>query len=241
MRTQIDDLFNIKPRADMVVKRVEPFREATAFGAFYNRPALDGSRPGTYYINLKDMNDLPTYQIQALAYHEGIPGHHMQLALSMELQDLPKFRTLGGHTAYIEGWALYSEAVPAELGLYVDPYQDFGRLSMEIFRAVRLVVDTGIHSKKWTREQAVKYFLENSANAEGDIRSEVDRYIVWPGQATAYKIGMIKIKDLRNRAETELGEDFDIAAFHDVVLANGSVPLSVLDTLVNNWIKKQKG
>ncbi|MEP6343301.1 MAG: DUF885 domain-containing protein [Maricaulaceae bacterium] len=241
MRDQLDTLFITKPRADMVVKRVEPFREATAFGAFYNRPALDGSRPGTYYINLKDMNDLPTYQIQALAYHEGIPGHHMQLALSMELQGLPKFRTLGGHTAYIEGWALYSESVPGELGLYTDPYQDFGRLSMEIFRAVRLVVDTGIHSKKWTREQAVAYFLVNSANAEGDIRAEVDRYIVWPGQATAYKIGMIKIQELRQLAETELGDEFDIAAFHDVILANGSVPLSVLETLVTNWIKKEKG
>ena len=240
MREQIDSLFKTKPRAELVVKRVEPFREASAFGAFYNRPSLDGSRPGTYYINLKDMNELPVYQMQALAYHEGIPGHHMQLAISMELLGLPKFRTLGGHTAYIEGWALYSESVPAELGLYTDPYQDFGRLSMEIFRAVRLVVDTGIHAKKWTREQAVTYFLENSANSEGDIRAEVDRYIVWPGQATAYKIGMIKIQELRARAEVELGEDFDIAAFHDVILANGSVPLSVLETLINNWIETEK-
>jgi len=157
MRGQLDGLFITKPKADLIVKRVEPFREASAFGAFYNQPTLDGSRPGTYYINLKDMKELPVYQMQALAYHEGIPGHHMQIAIAMELEGLPKFRTIGGrHTSYIEGWALYSEAVPAELGLFTDPYQDFGRLSMEIFRAVRLVVDTGIHDKKWTREQAVQ-------------------------------------------------------------------------------------
>lgn len=241
MREQLDALFFTKPKADIVVKRVEPFREATAFGAFYNRPLKDGSRPGTYYINLKDMSELPTYQLQALAYHEGIPGHHMQIAIGMELDRIPKFRSFGRHTSYIEGWALYAEALPAELELYTDPYQDFGRLSMEIFRAVRLVVDTGIHSKKWTREQAVQYFLDNSANSEGDIRAEVDRYIVWPGQATAYKIGMIKIQDLRRYAETELGKDFNVGEFHDVILANGSVPLSVLETLVNNWIEIKKG
>lgn len=240
MRMQLDDLFISQPKADIIVKRVEPFREASAFGAFYNQPALDGSRPGTYYINLKDMSELPIYQMQALAYHEGIPGHHMQIAIGMELADLPKFRTLGSHTSYVEGWALYAEAVPLDLGLYTDPLQDFGRLSMEIFRAVRLVVDTAIHSKKWTREQAVQYFLENSANSEGDIRTEIDRYIVWPGQATAYKIGMIKIVELRKQAETELGTDFNIAEFHDVILANGSVPLSVLETLVNKWIDSKK-
>ncbi len=240
MREQLDSLFITKPKADITVKRVEPYREASAFGAFYNQPALDGSRPGTYYINLKDMTELPIYQMQALAYHEGIPGHHMQIAIGMELSGLPKFRNFGSHTAYVEGWALYSEAVPHDLGLYTDPLQDFGRLSMEIFRAVRLVVDTAIHSKKWTREQAVEYFLENSANSEGDIRAEVDRYIVWPGQATAYKIGMIKITELRKQAETELGEDFNIAEFHDVILANGSVPLSVLETLVNKWIDTKK-
>jgi uncharacterized protein (DUF885 family) len=240
MREELDRLFITKPKADIVVKRVEPFREASAFGAFYNQPALDGSRPGTYYINLKDMSELPIYQMQALAYHEGIPGHHMQIAIGMELKGLPKFRTLGGHTPYIEGWALYAESVPADLGLYTDPYQDFGRLSMEIFRAVRLVVDTAIHSKKWTREQAVQYFLDNSANSEGDIRAEIDRYIVWPGQATAYKIGMIKITELRLRAETELGDDFDITEFHDVILANGSVPLSILDRIINNWIQTKK-
>ena len=237
MKGRLDSLFITKPKADMIVKRVEPFREDTAFGAFYNQPALDGSRPGTYYINLKDVAEQPKYLAQALAYHEGIPGHHMQIAIGMELEGLPKFRTLGGHTAYIEGWALYAEAVPKELGLYTDPYSDFGRLSMEIFRAARLVVDTGIHSKKWTREQAVKYYLDNIPNPEGDVRAEIDRYIVWPGQATAYKIGMLKIIELRKNAEDTLGEKFDIREFHDVILANGSVPLSVLEELVNEWIE----
>ena len=236
MKDQLDGLFITKPKADMIVKRVEPFREDTAFGAFYDQPAVDGSRPGTYYINLKDVKEQPTYLMQALAYHEGIPGHHMQIAIGMELEGLPKFRTLGGHTSYIEGWALYSESVPKELGLYTDPYNDFGRLSMEIFRAARLVVDTGIHTKKWTREQAVQYYLDNIPNPEGDVRAEIDRYIVWPGQATAYKIGMLKIQDLRQNAEDELGDAFDIREFHDVVLANGSVPLKILEELVDNWI-----
>ena len=239
MKGRLDGLFITKPKADIIVKRVEPFREATAFGAFYNRPAPDGSRPGTYYINLKDVKEQPKYLMQALAYHEGIPGHHMQIAIAQELEGLPKFRTLGGHTSYIEGWALYSEAVPKELGLYTDPYSDFGRLSMEIFRAARLVVDTGIHTKKWTREQAVQYYLDNIPNPEGDVRAEIDRYIVWPGQATAYKIGMIKIQDLRETAETRLGDKFDIREFHDVVLANGSVPLNVLEELVEDWIKSK--
>ena len=236
MKGRLDSLFITKPKADIIVKRVEPFREATAFGAFYNRPAPDGSRPGTYYINLKDVKEQPKYLMQALAYHEGIPGHHMQIAIAQELKGLPKFRTLGGHTSYIEGWALYSEAVPKELGLYTDPYSDFGRLSMEIFRAARLVVDTGIHTKKWTREQAVQYYLDNIPNPEGDVRAEIDRYIVWPGQATAYKIGMIKIQDLRSKAEETLGDKFDIREFHDVILANGSVPLKVLEELVDEWV-----
>ena len=240
MKGRLDSLFITKPKADMIVKRVEPFRENTAFGAFYDQPALDGSRPGTYYINLRDVADQPTYLMQALAYHEGIPGHHMQIAIGMELESLPKFRTLGGHTSYIEGWALYAESVPKELGLYTDPYKDFGRLSMEIFRAARLVVDTGIHTKKWTREQAVQYYLDNIANPEGDIRAEIDRYIVWPGQATAYKIGMLKIQELRKNAEDTLGDKFDIREFHDVILANGSVPLTVLEELVDEWVVSEQ-
>ena len=240
MKSRLDTLFITKPKADMVVKRVEPFREDTAFGAFYNSPALDGSRPGTYYVNLKDVAEQPKYLQQALAYHEGLPGHHMQIAIAQELEGLPKFRTLGGHTAYIEGWGLYAESVPAELGLYSDPYSDFGRLSMEIFRAARLVVDTGIHSKKWSREKAVQYYLDNIPNPEGDVRAEIDRYIVWPGQATAYMIGKLKIEELRAMAETELGETFNIAEFHDVILANGSVPLAVLEQLVQEWVEEKR-
>lgn len=240
MKTRLDGLFLTKPEADLIVKRVEPFREDTAFGAFYNSPAPDGSRPGTYYINLKDVGEQPKYLQQALAYHEGIPGHHMQIALAQELEDLPRFRTLGGHTAYIEGWELYAESLPDELGLYTDPYSKFGQLSMEIFRAARLVVDTGIHGKKWTREEAVQYYLETIPNPEGDIRAEIDRYIVWPGQATAYMIGKLKIQDLRKKAEDVLGEKFDIAEFHDVILINGSVPLDILEQNVDNWILTKK-
>ena len=240
MRGRLDTLFITKPKADMVVKRVEPFREDTAFGAFYNSPALDGSRPGTYYVNLKDVKDQPKFLMQALAYHEGIPGHHMQIAIAQELEGLPKFRTLGGHTAFIEGWALYSEALPKELGLYTDPYREFGQLGMEIFRAARLVVDTGIHSKKWDREKAVQYYLDNIPNPEGDVRAEIDRYIVWPGQATAYMIGKLKIEELRTKAEKELGEDFDIRQFHDTLIANGSVPLSILEELVDDYILTAK-
>ncbi len=240
MRGRLDTLFITKPKANMVVKRVEPFREDTAFGAFYNSPALDGSRPGTYYINLKSMKDQPKFLMQALAYHEGIPGHHMQLAIAQELEGLPKFRTLGGQTAFIEGWALYSEAIPKEIGLYEDPYKEFGQLGMEIFRAARLVVDTGMHSKKWDREKAVQYYLDNIPNPEGDVRAEIDRYIVWPGQATAYMIGKLKIEELRRKAEDQLGPDFDIRQFHDTVIANGSVPLSILEELVDEYIAAAK-
>lgn len=240
MRGELDGLFLTKPKADMVVKRVELFREATAFGAFYNSPALDGSRPGTYYINLKDMADQPIFLQQALAYHEGIPGHHMQIAIAQELQGLPEFRTLGGHTAFIEGWALYAEEIPKELGLYTDPYKEFGQLGMEIFRAARLVVDTGIHAKQWTREEAVDYYLANIPNPEGDVRAEIDRYIVWPGQATAYMIGKLKIIELRRKAETDLGDDFDVREFHDAVLINGSVPLDILEANIDIYIADKK-
>lgn len=240
MKAQMDGLFLTKPKADMIVKRVEPFREATAFGAFYDSPAIDGSRPGTYYINLKDMADQPTFLQQALAYHEGIPGHHMQIAIAQELQGLPEFRTLGGHTAFIEGWGLYAEEIPKELGLYTDPYKEFGQLGMEIFRAARLVVDTGIHAKKWTREEAVQYYLTNIPNPEGDVRAEIDRYIVWPGQATAYMIGKLKIIELRRKAEAALGEAFDVREFHDAVLTNGSVPLDILEANIDIYISQQK-
>jgi uncharacterized protein (DUF885 family) len=218
---------------------VEPFREKSAGGAFYQDPALDGSRPGIYYVNLYNMADQAIYQMEALAYHEGIPGHHMQLAIAQELQELPKFRKLGGNTAYIEGWALYSELIPKELGFYSDPYSDFGRLAMELFRAARLVVDTGIHRKKWKRDQALKYFIENTPNPPNDCAKEIERYIVWPSQATGYKIGMMKIVELRGKAKTKLGDKFDIREFHDVILTSGSVPLDAMEELVNAWVTKK--
>lgn len=240
MKSRLDDLFITKPKADLIVKQVEPFREKSTAGAFYQEPAPDGSRPGIYYANTYDMKTLPKYEIEALAYHEAIPGHHMQLAIAQEMKDLPKFRKYGFYTAYIEGWALYTELVPKEMGLYQDPYSDFGRLSMELLRAARLVVDVGMHSKKWTREQAITYFVNNTPNSEYDCRKEIERYIVWPSQATAYKIGMLKILDLREKAKQELGHKFDIREFHDVVLTNGAVPLNVLEELVKEWVERKK-
>lgn len=236
MRTRLDELFLVKPKAEMIVKAVEPFREQTAGKAFYQRPSMDGSRPGVYYANLYRMSDMPKYQLEALAYHEGIPGHHMQLAIAQELEGIPKFRRFGGATAYIEGWGLYSELLPKEIGLYQDPYSDFGRLAMELWRAARLVVDTGIHAKKWSREQAIQYLVDNTPNPEGDAVKAIERYIVMPGQATAYMVGMIKMLELRELAKTELGERFDIREFHNVVLQNGAVPLDVLEQLVRDYI-----
>ena len=240
MRDELPDMFNTFPEADLIVKAVEPFREKSAGKAFYQRPAPDGSRPGTYYANLYNMADMPVYQMEALAYHEGIPGHHMQIAIAQELDGIPSFRKFGGYTAYTEGWGLYSEYFPKEFGFYDDPYSDFGRLAMELWRAARLVVDTGIHDKKWTREQAIDYLITNTPNPEGDCIKAIERYIVMPGQATAYKIGMLKILELREHAKTELGEDFDIAEYHDTVLRNGAVPLDVLESLVEDWIATKK-
>lgn len=240
MRTKLDLLFKTKPKANIVVKAVEPFREKSAGGAFYEDPSEDGKRPGTYYINLYNMDDQPIYQMESLAYHEGIPGHHMQVAIAQELLGVPKFRKHGGNVAYQEGWALYSEYVPKEIGLYTDPYSDFGRLANEVFRAARLVVDVGIHYKKWTRQQALEYFLKNTPNPEGDSKKEIDRYTVWPSQATGYKIGMLKILDLRANAKKELGDKFDLREFHDVILTNGPLPLNLLSENVKSWIDRKK-
>lgn len=239
MEEDLPNLFHTFPKASMIVQAVEPFRERSAGKAFYSRPAPDGSRPGVYYANLYRMADMPTYQLEALAFHEGIPGHHMQIAIAQELEGIPSFRRFGGYTAYSEGWGLYSELVPKELGYYADPYSDFGRLAMEIWRAARLVVDTGLHHKRWTREQAVQYLLENTPNPEGDARKAIDRYIVMPGQATAYKIGMLKIVELRERAKAALGGQFDIRDFHDIVLRDGPVPLAILEENVDAWIARE--
>lgn len=236
MKSRLDELFIVKPKADMIVKRVEAFREKAAGKAFYQQPAPDGSRPGVYYANLYDMEAMPTYQMEALAYHEGIPGHHMQIAISQELEGVPKFRKFGGYTAYIEGWGLYSELLPKEMGMYADPYSDFGRLSMELWRACRLVVDTGIHEMKWTRQQGIDYYVNNTPNATSDGVKMVERHIVMPSQATAYKVGMLKILELREAAKVKLGDKFDIRQFHDVVLKNGAVPLNVLENFVDEWV-----
>ena len=239
MKGRLDELFLTQPEADIVVKAVEPFRERSAGKAFYQQPAKDGSRPGIYYANLYDMKAMPIYQMEALAYHEGIPGHHMQLAIAQELENIPEFRKHSFYMAYVEGWGLYSELVPKEIGFYQNPYSDFGRLAMELWRSCRLVVDTGIHAKKWTREEGIDYYKQNTPNAESDAIKMVERHIVMPGQATAYKVGMNKILELRETAMTELGDDFDIREFHDVILLNGAMPLNILEERVMNWIEEK--
>ncbi|MET3837336.1 uncharacterized protein (DUF885 family) [Brevundimonas sp. UYEF29] len=228
--------FSTLPNAALEVRAVEPFREATASIAFYNSPAPDGSRPGIYYVNLSDMTQVLKPQIEGISYHEGAPGHHFQIAYAQEIEGLPRFRRFGGYGAYAEGWGLYAEQLGKEMGFYQDPYSDFGRLSTELWRAVRLVTDTGLHAKRWSREQAMDYFRQNSLLSERDIEKEVERYITNPGQATSYKIGELKIEELRDRARTALGDRFDIKDFHAVVLGSGSVPLDVLEDQVDSWI-----
>ena len=241
MATRLDELFYTKPKAPLIVKAVEAFREKSAGRAFYQRAAPDGSRPGTYYANLSNMKDMRSYDLEALAYHEGIPGHHMQGSISQEQTGLPMFRRYGGYTAYSEGWGLYSEYIPKEMGLYADPYSDFGRLSMELWRACRLVVDTGLHYKRWTREEAIAYLSANTASDQAANIKAIERYMVMPGQATAYKIGMIKLLELREKARAALGDKFDIRGYHEVVLSNGAVPLNVLEDLVDEWVAETQG
>jgi uncharacterized protein (DUF885 family) len=228
--------FDTLPRADLEVRAVEEYRIETATGAFYESGSLDGTRPGAYYVNLAHMRDNPTYLIETLSYHEGAPGHHFQSALAQELEGAPMFQRLTWYSAYGEGWALYAENLGLDMGGFTDPYQNFGRLSYEVFRAARLVVDTGIHHLQWSEQDAIDYMMENTPFPEGDIRNEVRRYMVWPGQAVSYKVGMLTILELRQRAMDALGEDFSYGAFHDVVLTNGSVPLTLLEQQVDDWI-----
>ncbi len=239
IKAQSPKLFKTFPKADLLVKPVEAFREKSAGTAFYNGPSLEGNRPGIYYVNLYKMADNPTYKLEALAYHEAIPGHHMQIAIARDLEELPKFRRTSGFTAYTEGWGLYSELLPKEIGLYEDPYSDFGRLSMEIWRAARMVVDTGIHAKRWDRERAIKYMRDNTPSAELETVKEIERYFIMPAQATTYKVGMLKILSLRELAKNAMGEKFDIREFHDIVLRDGALPLWILEDKVKQWIKKK--
>ena len=215
---------------------MEAFREQDGAPQHYNSGSPDGSRPGTYYAHLSDMNAMPKTTMEGVAYHEGNPGHHMQISIAQELESVPKFITQAGFSVYSEGWGLYSETLAKEMGGYQNPYYDFGRLVNEIWRAIRLVVDTGLHAKGWTEADAIKYFSENSSIAEGAIIAEVQRYMVMPGQATSYKIGMIKIQELRQKAENELGDKFDIKGFHDTILGGGALPLELLERRVNTWI-----
>lgn len=236
----LPEFFGILPKAKLEVRRVEPFREQDGAPQHYSRGTPDGSRPGIYYAHLSDMSAMPKTDLEAVAYHEGNPGHHMQISIAQELEDVPRFRTQMGFTVFIEGWALYSELLAKEMGGYQEDYSDFGRLGAEIWRAVRLVVDTGMHAKGWTEEQAFEYFMANVPTSESGARSEIRRYLVIPGQATAYKIGMIRIQELRAHAEQVLGEQFDIRGFHDTVLGGGAVPLPILERRVQQWIDHVK-
>ncbi len=237
---RMPEYFGMLPADPLTIKPVEAFREKSAGKAFYQRPAPDGSRPGTYYVNLYNLRDMSKNELEALAYHEGLPGHHLQLSIQVQLDDVPPFRRFGGVTAYSEGWGLYSEELGKDMGFYTDPYSDFGRLGMELWRACRLVVDTGLHHKRWTREEAIEYLTENTPNPDGDIRKAIERYIVYPGQATAYMIGKLKIMELRSNARAELGDRFDIRAFHDTILTTGPVPLSIMEENVEAWIASVK-
>jgi len=240
MNKQLPNFFGILPKADLVVKRVESFREQDGAAQHYFPGTPDGSRPGIYYAHLSDMSAMPKNEMEGIAYHEGNPGHHMQISIAQELSAVPQFRTQANFTAYAEGWGLYSELLAKEMGGYQNDFSDFGRLVNEIWRAVRLVVDTGLHSKDWTEAQAIAYFTEKAPVSAQAIKSEVRRYIVWPGQATAYKVGMLKIIELRTHAEKELGDKFDIKGFHDTILGGGSLPLFILERRVNAWIAKNK-
>ena len=238
MKQRLPEYFGLLPKAGLIVKRVEAFREEPGGAQHYFAGTPDGSRPGIFYAHLSDMNAMPKYQLEVTAYHEGLPGHHLQISIARERTGMPKFRTQYGYGAFAEGWGLYSESLAREMGFYTDPYSNFGRLGADAWRSIRLVVDTGLHAKGWSEEQAVQYFLENSPLAEGAIRSEVRRYLLMPGQATSYKIGALTIQKTRDEARRALGPAFDYRAYHDVVLGGGSVPLPILEARVHQWVER---
>jgi len=234
----LDGVFGLRPKDTVEVRRVPEFRQEGSAGAYYQPPALDGSRPGVFYTNLRDMNEVIKFGMKTLAYHEAVPGHHFQISIQRGLKDVPFFRTILPFTAFSEGWALYAEQVAFEQGFYEnDPFGNLGRLQAEMFRAVRLVVDSGIHFKKWTREEAIEYMVENTGMPRGEVVTEIERYIIMPGQALAYKIGMMKMLEFRQKAMDALGDKFNIMEFHDVVLGNGSVPMSILEQIIDEWIE----
>lgn len=236
INVRLPGYFNVMPKADYIVKPVESFREKSAAGASYQSPAVDGSRPGVFYINTYNLNAQPKWGMTTLSLHEAAPGHHFQIAIKQELEGVPQFQKFGGYTAFEEGWALYAEELGIEMGLFTDPYQYFGKLSDEMLRAMRLVVDTGLHAKGWTREQAIQYMKDNSPMAESDIVAEVERYMAIPGQALSYKVGQLKIISLRQKAEAALGERFDLKLFHDQILTTGSLPMAVMEQKIDRWI-----
>ncbi|MEM7077588.1 MAG: DUF885 domain-containing protein [Pseudomonadota bacterium] len=240
IETRLPRYFGLLPKAPLEVRRVEAYREQAGGAAHYMRSTPDGSRPGVFYAHLVDMAAVPFYSLETLAYHEGLPGHHLQIAIAQELQDVPRFRTYHSYTAYSEGWGLYAEYLGKDMGLFTDPYNDFGRLSGELWRAIRLVVDTGIHAQGWSEQQAIEYALTNSPRPLTSVRSEVRRYFESPAQATAYKIGMLKIIELRNRARDRLGPDFDYRAFHDQVLGSGGLPMALLERKIDAWLAIQR-
>lgn len=239
IESQLPDMFGLLPEAELLIKPVEAFRQQTAGKAFYQAPAENGSRPGIYYVNLYRMNNMPSYQLEALAYHEGLPGHHLQRAIALQLHDTPALQKYARFTAYSEGWALYAESLAGEMNAYSNAYSVLGQLVMELWRACRLVVDTGIHAKRWNKQQAIDYLLANTPNSNNDATKAIERYIVYPGQATAYLIGKLHIMQLRQQAQNTLADRFDLKAFHDEILKNGAMPLSLLTITIQRWINQQ--
>jgi uncharacterized protein (DUF885 family) len=233
-------LFADFPKADYEIRPVEAFRAASAAGGSYQAPSADGKRPGIFYINTHNLRAQPKFGMETLSLHEAAPGHHFQIAIQQELTGLPRFRRFNGYVSYSEGWALYSESLGKELGVFTDPYQWYGRLADEMLRAMRLVVDTGLHAKGWSREQAIRYMLDNSSMAESDVVAEVERYMVWPGQALGYKLGQLRIAELRARAQAALGDRFDVREFHGQVLRDGALPMDVLSAKIDRWIASKK-